>query len=69
MTVKESFNVAGLPTTWGIPGAERIPVLEDAVAVVRLNTAGTIVFCKTNVPLMLADKQSYNSVYGTTNNA
>ena len=69
MIVKESFNVAGLPTTWGIPGAERIPVLEDAVAVARLKTAGAIVFGKTNVPLMLAEKQSYHSVYGTTNNA
>jgi amidase len=68
MTVKESFNVAGLPTTWGIPGTERIPVREDAVAVARLKTAGAIVLGKTNVPLNLADMQSYNSIYGTTNN-
>src|SRR5262245_154225 len=68
MTVKESFNVAGLATTWGIPGTARIPVLEDAVAVARFKAAGAIVLGKTNVPLMLADKQSYNSVYGTTNN-
>jgi amidase len=68
MTVKESFNVAGLATTWGIPGTERIPVLEDAVAVARLKAAGAIILGKTNVPLMLADKQSYNSIYGTTNN-
>src|SRR5262245_18289381 len=67
--VKESFNVAGLSNTWGIPEAERIPVLEDAVAGARLKTAGAIVFGKTNVPLMLAEKQSYHSVYGTTNNA
>src|SRR5262245_13816171 len=68
MTVKEAFNVAGLPTTWGIPGTERIPVLEDAVAVVRLKVAGAIVLGKTNLPLMGGDMQSYNSVYGTTNN-
>ena len=68
MTVKECVNVAGLPTTWGIPGTERIPVLEDAVAVARLKAAGAIVFGKTNVPLMLGDMQSYNSIYGTTNN-
>jgi len=68
MTIKEAFNVAGLPTTWGIPGTERIPVTEDAAAVVRLKAAGAIVLGKTNVPLMGADKQSYNSVYGTTNN-
>src|SRR5712671_3681385 len=43
MTVKECANVAGLPTTWGIPGTERIPVTEDAVAVTRLKTAGAVV--------------------------
>ena len=68
MTVKESANVAGLPTTWGIPGTERIPVRDDAVAVARLKAAGAIMIGKTNVPLMLADWQSYNSIYGTTNN-
>jgi amidase len=68
MTVKESYNVAGLPTTWGIPGTDRIPVREDAVAVARLKAAGAIVLGKTNVPLMLADMQSYNAIYGTTNN-
>ncbi len=68
MTVKECANVAGLPTTWGIPGTERIPVRDDAVAVARLKAAGAIVLGKTNVPLMLADWQSYNSIYGTSNN-
>src|SRR5215471_7002185 len=68
MTVKESCNVAGLPTTRGIPGMEHIPVSDDAVAVARLKAAGAIVLGKTNVPLMLADMQSYNSIYGTTSN-
>ncbi len=68
MTVKECANVAGLPTTWGIPGTERIPVRDDAVAVARLKAAGAVVLGKTNVPLMLADWQSYNSIYGTSNN-
>lgn len=68
MTVKESFNVMDLPTTWGIPGTEHIPVREDAVAVTRLKAAGAVVLGKTNVPLMLADWQSYNSIYGTTTN-
>src|SRR5258707_5180938 len=68
MTVKECANVAGLPTTWGIPGTDRIPVRDDAVAVARLKAAGPVVLGKTNVPLMLADWQSYNSIYGTSNN-
>jgi amidase len=68
ITVKESFNVAGLPTTWGIPGTERVPVNSDAVAVARLKAAGAIILGKTNVPVMLADWQSHNPVYGVTNN-
>jgi amidase len=68
MTVKECADVAGLPTTWGIPGTAKLPVTEDAVAVTRLKAAGAIVLGKTNVPLMLADMQSYNAIYGTTNN-
>jgi amidase len=68
MTVKEAFNVAGLPTTWGVPGTEHLAVREDAVAVRRLKAAGAVLLGKTNVPLMLADWQSYNAVYGTTNN-
>jgi len=68
MTVKEAFNVAGLPTTWGLPGARDIPVLEDAVVVARLKAAGAIVIGKTNVPTMLADWQSANPVHGVTRN-
>ncbi|HSV55343.1 MAG TPA: amidase [Burkholderiaceae bacterium] len=68
MTVKEAFNVQGLPTTWGVPGTERIPVLQDAVAVQRLKSAGAIILGKTNVPLQLGDWQTCNAVYGRTNN-
>ena len=68
ITVKEAFNVAGLPTTWGIPGTGQTPVNADAVAVARLKEAGAIVVGKTNVALQLADWQSFNPVYGTTNN-
>src|SRR5262249_25378779 len=34
----------------------------------RMIEAGVTLFGKTNVPLLLADWQSYNAVYGTTNN-
>jgi amidase len=68
ITVKECANVAGLPTTWGIPGTEHIPVGGNAVAVSRLQAAGAVVLGKTNVPLNLADWQSTNAIYGTTNN-
>ena len=68
MTCKESFNVAGLPTTLGYPPWKHNIAAEDAVAIQRLKAAGAIIFGKTNVPLGLADFQSYNAVYGTTNN-
>jgi len=68
MTVKEQFNVAGLPTTWGDPKLKDWRPDFDALAVTRLKGAGAIIIGKTNVPLRLIDWQSYNEVYGTTNN-
>jgi amidase len=68
MTVKESFNVAGLPTTWGFPWSANWRATEDAVAIARLKAAGAVIAGKTNVPFGLGDWQAYNDVYGTTNN-
>ena len=68
MTIKESYDVAGLPTTWGVPAYARNVATKNAVAVDRLLDAGVVLFGKTNVPLFLADWQSYNTIYGTTNN-
>src|SRR5438034_5287797 len=68
MTVKESFNVAGLPSTWGNLLWKHNTAADNAVLVERLLAAGVVIYGKTNVPLMLQDAQSYNEVYGTTNN-
>lgn len=68
MTVKESFDLAGLPTTWGVPEMKDNIAARDGVVPQRLKDAGAVIFGKTNVPLMLADFQSYNVVYGTTHN-
>lgn len=68
MTVKESFNVAGLPTTWGLGFARTLPVREDAVAVARLKRAGAVILGKSNVALALGDDESHNPVYGRTVN-
>ncbi len=68
MTIKESFNVAGSPTTWGDPNLKANISTTSALAVERLQRAGVVLFGKTNVPLLLADHQSYNAIYGTTNN-
>jgi amidase len=68
MTVKESFNLKGHPTTWGYEQQRNSIAHEDALAVQRLTAAGAVVFGKTNVPVSLADWQSFNPVYGTTSN-
>ena len=68
MAVKESFDVAGLPTTWGLPAFKDWKPAEDALAVARVKAAGAVILGKTNVPLLLGDWQSYNDIYGTTNN-
>lgn len=68
VTLKEPFNVAGLPTTWGYPEFRDFVPTEDALVVSRLKEAGAVVIGKTNIPAGVRDFQSYNEVYGTTNN-
>ncbi|WP_067677358.1 amidase [Nocardia miyunensis] len=68
VTVKESYNIAGLPTTWGMPQFADFRPGEDAVQVARVKAAGAVILGKTNVPFMLADLQSFNEIYGTTSN-
>ena len=68
MTIKESYNVAGLPTTWGVLAYKDRIATKNALVVDRLLDAGVVLFGKTNVPLHLADWQSFNAIYCTTNN-
>jgi amidase len=67
MTIKESFNVAGYPTTWGIPALKDNKAKSTALLPQRMIDAGVTLFGKTNVPIRLGDYQSYNEIYGTTN--
>lgn len=68
ITVKESYGVAGHPATWGFPPLRDVPAAQDSDAVARLRAAGAILVGATNVPLALSDWQSYNEIYGQTNN-
>ncbi len=68
MTVKDSYNVVGLPTTFGNPALKDNIATENADVVERLLKAGAIIYGKTNIPYLLADIQAYNDLYGTTNN-
>lgn len=68
MTIKESFRRAGLPTTFGFPEFRDNIAKTNATVVERLTAAGAVIFGKTNVPPGLMDGQSWNEVYGRTNN-
>lgn len=68
MTIKEQYHRAGLPTTFGYPElAGNIPTWDSDMAA-ALQAAGAVLIGKTNVPLGGADFQTYNDLYGTTNN-
>ncbi len=68
MTIKESYDIVGTPSTWGVPELKDNFPNYDALSVQRLKQAGAVIFGKTNVPLRLSDFQSYNEIYGTSNN-
>lgn len=68
MTIKESFDIEGLPSCWGhLQYAQNIAA-RDARVVTQLKRAGAIFLGKSNVPIDLADWQSFNDVYGRTQN-
>ena len=68
MTIKESYVIAGTPSTWGQEAFRNNVAKEDGLAVRRFREAGAHFLGKTNVPVDLADFQSYNPIYGTTGN-
>ncbi|MGD8832881.1 MAG: amidase family protein [Pseudomonadales bacterium] len=68
MTIKEAYDLAGTATTWGNPDWANNVAKTDSVVVSRYQAAGAHFMGKTNVPFMLGDFQSYNEVYGQTNN-
>lgn len=55
VTVKESNNIAGWPTTYGDPALRDFIAPRSAVIIDRLRSAGAIIFGKTNVSLNLID--------------
>ncbi|MBV9332339.1 MAG: amidase, partial [Alphaproteobacteria bacterium] len=69
MTIKDGLDVENMPATSGNPAfVNRRRDCADAAMVRLARNAGAIIWGKTNVPLMLGDFQSYNEIYGTTNN-
>ncbi|WBY16076.1 amidase family protein [Erythrobacteraceae bacterium WH01K] len=68
LTIKESFDVAGLPTCWGLKDHAGRIAQADAAVVRQLKAAGAVLLGKTNVPPGLADWQSFNPLHGRTRN-
>src|SRR5882757_7217453 len=68
LTIKDSWEVAGMTATCGITALKEHRPTRDADAVARLRSAGAIFFGKTNLPSGAADHQSYNSLFGLTRN-
>jgi amidase len=68
MTIKDTLEVEGMPTTSGAPALKDYRPKHNAPAVQKLVDAGAVIFGKTNVPLYGGDVQAFNKVYGTTRN-
>ncbi len=67
MTIKDSLDVEHMPASSGLEALQQRPAA-DAAVVARARAAGAVIWGKTNVPVMTADWQSFNALYGTTNN-
>ena len=69
MTIKDGYDVDGMPALAGNPDLKDRPkACADAALVTTLKKAGAVIWGKTNVPFMLSDIQTYNAMSGTTNN-
>lgn len=68
LTIKDSFDVTGLPTRSGSRFRPTTPAAADATAVARLRTEGAIILGKTNTPEFLASYETDNFITGRTNN-
>ncbi|HET9159583.1 MAG TPA: amidase family protein [Caulobacteraceae bacterium] len=67
MTIKDSLDVEGMPASAGVERFRDREVV-DAVMAARVRAAGAVIWGKTNIPVMTGDWQSYNRLYGATNN-
>jgi fatty acid amide hydrolase len=68
MTIKECYDIKGLPTTGGMVrfANQRVPV--DSPMVARLRAAGAIFLGKTNLPQLMLFNEGDNPLFGRTNN-
>jgi len=69
ITIKEAFDIQGLPTTSSHPPLKDNVARSDATLVARLRAAGAVILGKTNVPELCADFQTDSPLFGRTKNA
>lgn len=68
ITVKDAIATSGIRSTGGAAELrDHVPDV-DAAVIDQIRRAGAMVFGKTNVPRWSSDFQSYNEIFGTTNN-
>jgi amidase len=67
-TVKENIDMAGLPTTWGVPALAQAITPMDAPVVERMRAAGAIPIGRTNLPDMALRIHTNSSLHGLTRN-
>jgi amidase len=68
VTLKESMNVLGMPTTVGVKDFKDFRAADLGAVPKAVLGAGAVLLGKTNVPPMLMDWQADNPVYGRTVN-
>ena len=68
MTVKDSIDVAGFASTWGVKDLKDNRPARSAPIVDALTAAGAVVFGKTNIPWFALSWETFNDLHGTTNN-
>ena len=68
MTIKDSFDTAGVISTGGTMGRSAFVPEHDATVVARLRAAGAILLGKTNTPEFTLSYDTDNLIYGKTNN-
>lgn len=68
ITIKECLDLAGTPSTFGLPSRANVMLERDDAYVARMRAAGAIIVGKTNVAQLLMFVESDNPVYGRTCN-
>lgn len=68
MTIKEAWDWIGSPSTSGHESRKDWRPDHNSIPIQRLLDAGAVIYGKTNLPVSMADWQTFNPVYGTTSN-